>query len=336
MKKDTENKTPPSTGLSPKQKMLVGGVTFLFGAGLVLTGIQLSKKSDTPSPPDTEQVASDSKTPTSETASSQTEDAIQFVDKRDVLSESMLDDMLEQAYELAARGQWGEMVNVLEQMDTEYNLDAPGKAQELRNLFLDANTLVTLTQMGDTAEAVEAAVEALPRMETKEMFVLGLYYLPRNVILELSVDSLALAPTQRGRVTLEKRTDTPVSNEEGGLNEAIEKDDTIQRYFFMNQVEEFQKGFTRFDVLNYTVEEYVYVVDLSDETFGLVGFYSDDTNPANTTKTVSYYQDFNKDVEKGVEARYIEALKEYDEKNSEAAEEAPDADESAEYDEQNE
>lgn len=319
-----EQKEPQKTGLTIKQLAMVAGLVVVFIGGMV--GVYLMMFRGEPDVASEEEHASQQEVdePVVEELSSlpdapPTDDP--YVDERDTLSETRLNDLLDMALDFAYEGEWLELVNLVEPNDLDYNLEESEAGQYLRDLYLDANTLVTLTSLGDTPDAVDRSVEVLPTLHTEELFVLGLYYLPRNVLLEMSRDHLALAPTQRGHVQLTERVDMPFTNPDGTGNDLSSKDDKIASYLETTRINEFEEGFVRFSVQNGPIEEYVYVIQQPGDEKNLMGFYSDDTNPANTTKTVSHHLDFREDVSKGIEALLNEAQAEYEEEQVEAGEE---------------
>lgn len=246
------------------------------------------------------------------------EDDDPYVDERPELSEEEIEMLHQEVLNLAYQGQWLDIVDLVEPYEMDYNLEATELSQQVQYFYLDANRLARLTAMGDTPDAVDATVEDLPRLHTEELFVLGLYYLPRNVLLELSVDHLALAPTQRGHVEITARTDLPFTLDDITPNEEVNEHEVIQRYLGMIRENDYEEGFVRLDITNGPIEEYVYVVHQADGNFGLVGFYSDDDSPANTTQTVDHHLGFRQDVQKGLEALYNEAQEEYEQSVEEA------------------
>ena len=300
--------------LTGKQKLLVGALSVGMAGVIAVSGYHMfNKNSATPTDePDTAIVGEESDVPESP------DDGFVEIDDddRETLADDTLNKAIDEVYELAYEGNWVDIMTNIDRYDQEYNLDTEGAGEELRSLFTDANVLTRLTSMGDTTDALDASLLSLPELNNPEMFVLGLYYLPRNVMLEMSYDLLALAPTQRGHVELVEYQYIPVSNEDGAKNTDIENDSVIEHYFAGGLEDDFVEGFHRFDVMNYNIEEYVYVAEHAGGRFELVGFYSDDPNPANTTKSVSHYRNFNQDVEKGVEELMREAQEKYDAENN--------------------
>lgn len=224
-----------------------------------------------------------------------------YEDDRPELSEMTLEDVKEQTYQLASKGKWSELIVLLEKYDLEYNLETTEEGKYLKDMFWDANVISRLAQMGDDENAIIAGVEKLPYLKTPEMFVWGLYFLPRNNIVDLSVDTLALAPSSRGDVILEEKEVIPVSDENGARNSELDKHDAIISH--MNNQKEgiFDNEYVRFDISNNGVKEHVYIGFAGDDKLRLVGFYSDDKYYSNKVETVRHFKDLSRDISAGVD-----------------------------------
>lgn len=309
--------------LSLKQLGLVAGVATLFIGSLTGIYFMMFRAEPTAEQGEGDAVQEEQTTDDSDDSAEHNAPALPdtppsddpYVDERETLSDTRITDLTDMALDWAYQGEWLELANMIEPIDTEYNLEDSEEALFLRGLFLDANKLVTLTALGDTPDAVDRSVDLLPTFDTDELFVLGLYYLPRNVLLEMSADHLALAPTQRGHVQLTERIDMPFTNPDGSGNDLESQDNKIASYLGSTRINEFEEGFVRFEVQNGPIEEYVYVIQQPDNRKGLMGFYSDDSQQANTTKTVGHHLEFREDVSKGIEALLNEAQDAYDEEH---------------------
>lgn len=282
--------------LTGKQKAIVAGVSILGVGVLATTALLMSSDSEEPTVV--------TKAPELQ-ATPQRIAEVENVDERDVLSDETIQQVLDSAKNRAYEGDWKGIVKVIGDYDKEYNIDETEEGKLLRNMMFDANTILRLQEMGDTPEAVERAVEDLPNVNLPEMFILGLYYLPRNVILELSSSTLALAPTQRGFVEIVDKQFIPNSTEDG-YNEEIEEHEAIMQFYTGPLSETFVDGFIRYEIMNGDIEEYVYITYKDDSPSILIGFYSDDTNPANTTKTVAHYLEFREMVNEGIDKWYTD------------------------------
>lgn len=301
--------------LTGKQKLLVAGVSVvLLGTIATMGYFMLGGNDEVPVEDPGTELVEEQPDDTEEEVDVDDDgfEEVGFEDERDEMDEDLIEEITQQVYDYAYAGQWYDIMTLVDRYDRDYNLDTEGDGEHLRALFQDANVIARLIGMGDNTDALEMSVQSIPTLQTPEIFVLALYYLPRNVILEMSQDTMALAPTQRGMVELVERTDFPISLEDGSRNDALDDDEAIQRYFSGDYEDMFEEGFIRFDILNYNIEEYAYIVINADGSFGLVGIYSEDTNPANTTKPVHHYREFNQDVEKGVEELLKQAQDDYD------------------------
>lgn len=291
--------------MTTKQKALIGGASFVAIGLVVGTGYLLLNDEDSNDKVkinDTNQVVNIIDDEGEEEVTTPIS-----VNDREVLPEDVLKNTLNEVKELAYNGSWNEIISAVDSYDKEYNINSTDDGKLLKSIFFDANVLQRLRNLGDNSEAVEEAVSLLPRLSNEEMYVLGLYYLPRNVILELSSSTLALAPTNRGYVEIIERTDLPMVDEEGYYNEEIDNHSIIQNFVNSPVAPEFIDGFVRLDVLNGGIEEYVYLAYMNDASIILIGFHSDDDSPENTTKTVAHYLQFRERITEGVDKWYDES-----------------------------
>lgn len=299
---------------SKRRKLLLTGASIVTATIVMVSWSVFTSRGveDDPieDPPASDQTDIDPSVSEDEPDASDSDDP--YVDERPELSDDEVEMLHQEVLGLAFQGQWLDIVELIEPYEMDYNLEATEVSQLVQHFYLDATRLARLTALGDTPDAVDASVEDLPRLHTEELFVLGLYFLPRNVLLELSVDHLALAPTQRGHVEITERTDLPFTLDDITPNEEVDEHEVIQRYLGMIRENDYEDGFVRLDIVNGPVQEYVYVVHRADGNFGLVGFYSDDESPANTTQTVEHHLGFRQDVQKGLEALYNEAQEDYE------------------------
>lgn len=296
MNKKTENKKQKISG---KQKVLIGSTT-LLGVGALTVGlwsmlqpkdIQEDSPTEIQQPIMTDDVEEEDK-------------PVVNIDERETLDQPTLDSLLRTVKANASRGQWGEIISSVSDYDFDYNLETTEDGEYLRELFLDANTLANLNSLGDTNEAVEEAVMKLPNLSTHEMYVLGLYFLPRNVMLDLSSDTLALAPTQRGEVNITNVEYIHTADEEGNVNSELENHEVITRYNQSVLANEFPHQYIRVDVQNGAFHEYAYMVESFEAPIELIGFYSDETGENYTTKTVGHYRNFTEMIQQGIDTHY--------------------------------
>lgn len=287
--------------LSGKQKLMIAGGALVAVLAIIVSLVFMLNKNNNDNP--------DTSGDGANQFSSQVDNLDAppvYEDERDGLDDSTTEDLIRTVEALAAQGKWGQIVESVSDYDKDYNIDESERGQYLKSLFFDANTLARLQEMGDTTEAVEEAKITLGNLTNPEMFVLGLYFLPRNVMLDLSADTLALAPTQRGNVEILNITHIPTTNEEGFANDEINQDETIKRYIGLPASIEFPEDFYRIDVNNGGFNEYVYLVRSISGPINLVGFYSDENGPEYTTKTVSHYQEFTKKIQAGFDQHFSE------------------------------
>lgn len=226
-------------------------------------------------------------------------DETEFIDERPELEEQTLGSLKEEAYMLASNGKWDELIILLDKYDKEFNLETSEEGKHLKDIYWDATVISRLEQMGDDENAVIAGVEKIPFLKTKEMYVWALYFLPRNNIVDLSVDSLALAPTARGTIEIKNIESTQFDE---NIRAKLDEDEHIKYYINTTDEEnEYNDGYFKIEVENYGVEETIYGVIHIGGEYELIGIYSGDTYYSNHIETVSHFRSFSEDVKAGVE-----------------------------------
>lgn len=223
-----------------------------------------------------------------------------YVDERPGLEEGTLGGIQEEAYEYASNGQWNDLIILLDKYDKEFDLEKSEKGEHLQDIYWDAMIISRLEQMGDDENAIIAGVEKIPHLKTVEMYVWALYHLPRNNIVDLSNDSLALAPTARGKVNI---IDVQNSQYDEDLYNEMVEDEYIKSY--MNSVDIYNiegDGYFKVELTNYGVNETVYGLVRLGGGYDLIGIYSNDEYYSNHVETVSHFRKFSEKVNAGVEA----------------------------------
>lgn len=227
------------------------------------------------------------------------QDKTDFIDERPELEEQTVESLKEEAYVLASNGKWNELIILLDKYDKEFNLETSDEGMHLKDIYWDATVIARLEQMGDDENAVIAGIEKIPFLKTKEMYVWALYFLPRNNIVDLSVDSLALAPTARGAIEIKNIESTQFDE---NIREKLHEDEHIKYYINTTDEEnEYNDGYFKIVVDNYGVEETVYGVIHIGGEYELIGIYSADAYYSNHIETVSHFRQFSEDVKAGVE-----------------------------------
>lgn len=226
------------------------------------------------------------------------------IDERAVLTEEELDLALENAHRIASTANWEELLAETERYDTTYNLEVSDKGRILQELMWDADTLLRLEQAGGGYEEVLDGIDKLVNLNTPEMFVYGLYSLPRRYLLELSYDTLALAPSSRGDVILSNRDYMPINDEENNWNTEIDKYDILATYLDFQSLGEFDFLYVKYDVSNNGVNDEVYISKTSEEEWQLIGIYSSDEYYTDKNETVSHFLQLTQEAGKGVDRIY--------------------------------
>lgn len=227
------------------------------------------------------------------------DDSPEYVDERPKLEEGTLESLKDEVYELASQGKLNDLIVMLDKYDKEFDLEKNDDGMHLKNIYWDATVVARLMQMGDDENAVIAGTEKIPYLKTLEMYIWALYFLPRNNIVDMSIDSLALAPTARGQIEITNIVNSQ-NNEE--LHNEIIEDEHIK--YYTNTIDwhnDYDNGFFKIDLLNYGVEETVYGVIDIDEKFNLIGIYSNDPYYSNHVETVSHFRQFSESVGAGLD-----------------------------------
>ena len=295
------NQEEENIKLSGKQKIIVAGGILVGLLAIVVSVLFMSdKESDT----DLEVLDGGAHTNVSQFEETNIEPVYVDEDTREGLGEQMTNDLLNGAMAFASTGKWLDIVESIEDYDKSYDIEKDQGGKHLRDIFMDASILSRLQAQGESAEEIEEAKKAMVNLNTPEMFVLGLYFLPRNVLLDLSFDTLALGPTARGYVKVLDVVHYPVVDEDGYVNDKIEQDDVINRYLNNPDAVEFLTDFYRVEVDNDGFEEYAYLGRMDGAPIELIGIYSDESDPGYTTKTVSHYKKFAEMIQEGFDEYY--------------------------------
>lgn len=222
-------------------------------------------------------------------------------DNREILDDTEADIVLQDVFNLLSNDRWDEVPEILARYDEEYNLEATTKGKYLQDIMWDTDALIRFKQDGEDYERIIKNVPQLVKLNTPEAFIYALYSLPRRYILELSEDSLALAPSHRGDLLLKDRTYIPAADEDGNRNDDIDEYELIKSHINNLNLGDYDTAYYKYDITHNGVIEEVYIAKNFMDEWRLIGIYSQDEYYQNISETVSHFLEFSRDVGEGVD-----------------------------------